>query len=46
MIRKLTGKLDSVGVGFVVLEIGGIGYKVFTSEVTMGHKRDKDQIKI
>ena len=37
MIRKLTGKLDSVGVGFVVLEIGGIGYKVFTSEVTMGH---------
>ncbi|HHX58523.1 MAG TPA: Holliday junction branch migration protein RuvA [Candidatus Moranbacteria bacterium] len=36
MIRKLTGKLDSVGQGYVVLEVGGIGYRVFATEVTVG----------
>ncbi len=35
MIAKLTGTLDSRTTRFAVLDVGGVGYKVFVSEETL-----------
>ena len=35
MIAKLTGLLDAIGDGFVVLDVNGVGYLVFCSSKTM-----------
>jgi Holliday junction DNA helicase RuvA len=34
MIAKLTGTLDRLAIGYAVIEVGGIGYKVFASPRT------------
>ncbi|MCL2369275.1 MAG: Holliday junction branch migration protein RuvA [Alphaproteobacteria bacterium] len=34
MIGKLQGQIDYVGDGYVILSVSGVGYKVFTSEIT------------
>ena len=36
MIGKLTGRVDSVGDDFVILDVGGVGYLVHCSERTLG----------
>jgi holliday junction DNA helicase RuvA len=35
MIAKLTGKLDSVGEDWVIVDVGGVGYLVFCSSRTL-----------
>ena len=36
MIAKLTGVLDSVWEGYIILDVGGVGYRVFCSANTIG----------
>jgi Holliday junction DNA helicase RuvA len=36
MIGKLTGRIDSVGEDFVILDVNGVGYLVYCSERTLG----------
>ncbi len=36
MIGKLTGIIDSFGTGYVLLDVGGVGYLVFASARTLG----------
>ena len=35
MIAKLTGKLDSIGEDWIVIDVGGVGYLVFCSGRTL-----------
>lgn len=35
MIAKLTGTLDSIHDGFIILDVGGVGYRVFCSGKTV-----------
>jgi len=35
MIAKLTGVLDSIFEGFIILDVGGVGYRVFCSAKTI-----------
>lgn len=35
MIAKLTGRIDSVGAGHVILDVAGVGYLVFCGERTL-----------
>ena len=35
MIAKLTGRIDSVGADFAVVDVGGVGYMVFASSKTL-----------
>lgn len=36
MIAKLSGKVDSVGMDWVIIDVGGVGYLVFCSSRTLG----------
>ncbi|MDR1696954.1 MAG: Holliday junction branch migration protein RuvA [Rickettsiales bacterium] len=36
MIGKLQGTVDFIGDGFVILDVGGVGYKVFTTDTDTG----------
>ena len=36
MIGKLTGRVDSIGDDFVIVDVGGVGYLVHCSERTLG----------
>lgn len=36
MIAKLTGILDSIFEGFIILDVNGVGYRVFCSAKTVG----------
>ncbi|KKU55248.1 MAG: hypothetical protein UX75_C0009G0035, partial [Candidatus Moranbacteria bacterium GW2011_GWE2_47_10] len=36
MIAKLKGKIDFIKESYAVVEVGGIGYKVFVTAYTMG----------
>lgn len=36
MIGKLTGKIDSLGEDWVIVDVGGVGYNVFGSARTLG----------
>lgn len=36
MISKLTGLLDSIFEGFIILDVNGVGYRVFCSAKTIG----------
>jgi len=36
MIAKLTGILDSIYEGFIILDVNGVGYRVFCSAKTVG----------
>lgn len=35
MIAKLTGRVDTVGEGFVIVDVGGVGYRLFCSGRTL-----------
>lgn len=37
MIAKLTGVIDSMGEGWVIVDVGGVGYLVFCSGRTLAH---------
>ncbi|MBI1209804.1 MAG: Holliday junction branch migration protein RuvA [Azospirillum sp.] len=37
MIAKLTGRVDSTGADFAVIDVGGVGYLVFCSARTLGN---------
>lgn len=37
MIAKLKGKIDFIRDSYVVVEVGGIGYKIFVTAYTMGN---------
>jgi Holliday junction DNA helicase RuvA len=36
MIATLLGKIDFIGNGYIILEVSGIGYKIFVNPVTIG----------
>lgn len=36
MIAKISGKIDYIDDGYVVVDVGGVGYKIFASSHTLG----------
>lgn len=42
MIGKLTGKVDSIGVGSCIIDVSGVGYVVSCSANTLRHLSGKD----
>ena len=44
MIAKLRGVLDSVEDGFVILDVNGVGYRVFCSAKTQMKMPSKGQV--
>ena len=44
MIATLKGKIEYLGLGFIILEVGGIGYKIFVNSQTLS-KIKKDEKK-
>ncbi len=47
MIAKIKGEIDFVGNGFVVIDVSGVGYKIYASVETMrilGKKKDKEEM--
>ena len=41
MIGKLTGQIDSFYENYLILDVGGVGYRVFCSSKTMGKMPEK-----
>ncbi len=46
MIGKLNGRLDSVHKNFVVLDVNGVGYRVFLSEISLGKVAIKPEVSL
>lgn len=46
MIAKLNGRIDSVGDGWAVIDVGGVGYLVFCSGRTLGYMNTGDAISL
>lgn len=46
MIAKLTGKLDFIQDNYAVLDVGGVGYKVFLSAYTLGKVAGRDALEL
>ncbi|NQV44155.1 MAG: Holliday junction branch migration protein RuvA [Rhodospirillales bacterium] len=46
MIAKLNGRIDSVGDGWAVIDVGGVGYLVFCSGRTLGYMNIGDAISL
>ena len=40
MLAKLTGKIDSVYEDYVIIDVSGVGYRVFASSGTLSHCRE------
>ena len=45
MIMTLTGKIDYIGLGFVVLDVEGIGYKIFLNLETLAKIKKGQKLK-
>lgn len=46
MIGKIRGKLDLVRTGYVIIDVSGIGYKVFVSEITLGKIIKRQEVEL
>lgn len=46
MIGKLKGKLDLIKDGFVVVDVRGVGYRVYVSEITLGKIIKKEELEL
>jgi Holliday junction DNA helicase RuvA len=46
MIAKLSGKIDFIRDNYIVLNVGGVGYKVFVTVHTFGMIAGKDEIEL
>jgi len=44
MIGKIKGVVDYFGVGYLVIDVNGIGYKVFCNEITIGKASSKEEV--
>lgn len=44
MIGQLTGTVGYRGERFIILDVGGVGYKVYASEPTLGQTKPHDQL--
>ncbi len=42
MISKITGKIIHSNINFVIVDVGGVGYKVFVCEETLGQIRQHE----
>jgi Holliday junction DNA helicase RuvA len=43
MIAKLTGTISDVGTRYVVIDVSGVGYKVFVTDDTLHHLKKSDR---
>jgi len=46
MLAKLKGKVDFVGTGFAVIDVVGVGYKVFSNEFNLGKIAGKEEVEM
>ena len=46
MIAKLKGVVDSVGDGWTIIDVGGVGYLVFCSGRTLGRLAEGEVVEI
>ncbi len=46
MIAKITGKIDYFRNNYVVVDVGGVGYKVFVTDFAMGKIAGKNEIEV
>ncbi len=46
MIGKLKGKIDLIYDGYVIIDVSGVGYRVFMTDVSLGKIAKKDEIKL
>ena len=46
MIITLNGKIDYKGLGFIILEVGGIGYKIFVNTETLTKIKENKNYKL
>lgn len=46
MIGKLTGKMDSIRKNFAIIDVGGVGYRVFLSEISLGKVAAKREVSL
>ncbi len=44
MIGKIKGVVDYFGVGYLVIDVNGVGYKVFCNEITIGKASSKENL--
>lgn len=46
MIGKLTGKVDAIGEGFLIIDVGGVGYEVQASSRTLRNLKIGDVVSL
>ncbi len=46
MIGKLKGVVDYFGMGYLVIDVNGVGYKVFCNEATIGKASSKNVLEL
>ena len=46
MIAKIRGKIDSIGTGYAIVDVGGIGYKVFMTAYLLGKLSGKKEVEL
>ena len=46
MIASLKGKIDLLGADWVVINVGGVGYKVFVSTATLAQIQNASEVKL
>lgn len=46
MIAKLTGKIEYIKNGYVVVDVNNIGYKVFSTDYTLGKISGREQVEL
>src|ERR1035437_2575607 len=46
MIAKLTGTISDMGTRYVVIDVNGVGYKVFVTDDTLHHLKKKDKVSL
>ena len=44
MIGKIKGKIDEIRKGYVIIDVNGVGYRVYATEVTLGSISKKDEV--
>lgn len=44
MLGKLKGKVDFIGAGFVILDVGGVGYKIHTNAEFLTSLKESSQV--
>ena len=46
MIRKLTGTIDFIRNNYLVLSVGGVGYKIYLTEVSLGRISAQKELEV